>query len=184
MGKSHCLLAVAARLWQRHLKAEGQDARLRVVYIPEWFSTTFDEVVTELVLTFSDDQPLVRALLATTTPSDVKKALKIVSERYNIVAILDQVKDTPEPGRAKVAVPSEYFQKCATVVTASSPRFDQQERLLADDSNRTEVFYVPAGLRRGEFDQFLETRGLTEQLPTQYVDRLFELSGRTPGYHG
>src|SRR5690606_36159808 len=136
----------------------GQDAQLRVVYIPEWYSMRDKDVIEELLLTFNDDPQIVALLQAAQTSNDVNDLLKTAAQQYNIVAILDQVRDTPEATRTAALAPSMYFQGCATVVTASSPRFERQDKLLRDGSFRTQVFYVRAGLSEGEFDRYLQTR--------------------------
>ena len=112
------------RRWQRHLRGQNN---LRVVYIPQWFMASFQDVLNELRLAFSRDPEILSVLEACTTPADVKQQLRAVTDDINpnkleVVIVLDQVYDSPKSGNAILDY-DEFFFGVANVITASSPRF-------------------------------------------------------------
>src|SRR3546814_13200966 len=62
----------------------GQE-RLRVVYIPRWYMASFQNVLHELLLAFSQDDEIRRKLEACVTPADVQTALRSVARSHQVV---------------------------------------------------------------------------------------------------
>ena len=167
------MLWLAASLWQRHLLG---DEKLRVVYIPRWHICSSQGVLRELRLAFSLDDEIFKQLESCATPADVNTTLLQVAHSHTLVAVLDQVYDSPN-SNIPALEHDAFFLGVANVITASSPRFGRQMQLLASTSGDVEALFLPSGLTKEEYVEYLRTRFPDMQLDPRHCQKVYELSG-------
>ena len=97
------------------------------------------------------------------------------------MALLDQVYDTPHSDQHRED-PYLYFDMAATMITASSPRFDKQKELLMDDRLNVQAFCVPAGMDRAQFNDYLSVPHPRIQFNEFYLDHIYDHTGGLPLY--
>jgi len=149
IGKSHALWWVAAKLWKERLEDPGKP---RVLYIPQW-TTEPEKLQKELYLSFHDDP---RALSILMDPSmQFQQALARLRLLYSdrLLVIVDQAFDC-DGNREKYVEPTVYFGE--TIVLASSPRPERQDRLFSERSNLY-LYQEPFSVR--DVHRFLSMRG-------------------------